>query len=611
MCPANRHGLVVLTLAGFVSVALPARAWVETSIQSDAVNLDVERDGSATVRHDLVLRVRGGPLRDLELAGVDSDAEPIADATVVASAAGSAPAPLPVILHLGDDGTLRLEIDDDNGIRRGTYRFRFGYRTNLMRRGLIRPSDSRAEVRWIGPRFSQGVDSAMVVFRLPPAPEAPALPPLAGDVGANLDPELGGVFLGTLRRAADKDEFEVVRPYVAQGEPVVWRVLADVRAFGAPAASGAPAAPVTREGPGLLGSRERLGAVAAAALVALGYALLVALKWRAFARACATRRALPRALLPLPASLRGALAGAVLVGAAAVALLTEHTLVAGVLLVASMLLASAAPPRLLPPLRGPGSWREVSTEAAQPPRRTRAGNAGALLDVGTAPGFALFALALAGIATAAWYLLPTSPYHALLMAVSSASLVPIFCTGRPSELPRDPITGARRPLGRLQRRLSREAGLELALLGRFPQGGSELDELRLSVAPTPRLPGLVGLEVALELQLGAGGAMTLPAVLVRALDGSPAHDRLVGVVRWGRGRTPEERVAVLRPKLPTTAMTAALVLRLARMLTDVRRRGRAVSAEPRPRGRVTSASPLHRADPRRGPHPATAPARGA
>jgi len=610
MCSANRHGLAVLALAGCASLASPARAWVETSIQSDAVNLDVGRDGAATVRHDLVVRVRGGPLRDLELAGVDGDAEPLTDATVVATDAGRVAAPLPLIVKLGQDGTLRLEIDDDDGVRRGTFRFQFGYRTNLMSRGLVRVGGARAEVRWVGPRFSQGVDSAMVVFRLPPAPEPPILPPLEGGVAGDLDLDPGGVFLGTLRRAADKDELEVVRPYVAQGEPVVWRVLADARAFGAPAASAPPAAPTPAERVGVLHGRERVTAVVAAALVALGYALLVALKWRAFTRACAARRALPRALLPLPTSLRAALAGALLVGAAAVALLTELVEVAGALLVASMLLAGAAPARLLPPLRGPGEWRAVKLDGAPANRGGRDGRAGRWLDVGTLPGFLLFALALAGIAAAAWHLLPTSPYHALLVALGSASLVPIFCTGRPSELPRDPFTGAGRPLQRLQRRLSREAGLELTLLGRFPHGSAELDELRLRVAPTPGLPGLLGLEVALEVQMGTGGAMTLPVVLVRALDGSAAHDRLVGVVRWGRGRTPEERVAVLRPKLPTASMTTDLVLRLARLLTDVRRRHRAATGAPAQPARLPTAATASRARPRREPTPgAPAPAR--
>jgi len=230
MCSTNRHGLAVLALAGCASLTSSARAWVETSIQSDAVNLDVGRDGAATVRHDLVVRVRGGPLRDLELAGVDGDAEPLPDATVVATDAGKRAAPLPLIVKLGEDGTLRLEIDDEAGIRRGTFRFQFGYRTDLARRGLVRVSGARAEVRWVGPRFSQGVDSAMVVFGLPPAPEAPSLPALEGGTTADLDLDPGGVFLATLRRAADKDELEVVRPYVAQGEPVVWRVLADARA---------------------------------------------------------------------------------------------------------------------------------------------------------------------------------------------------------------------------------------------------------------------------------------------------------------------------------------------------------------------------------------------
>jgi hypothetical protein len=133
----------------------------------------------------------------------------------------------------------------------------------------------------------------------------------------------------------------------------------------------------------------------------------------------------------------------------------------------------------------------------------------------------------------------------------------------------------------------------VALL-RFPVGAERPDELRLLVMPRPAVPGLVAIEVGVEYQLGGGGPVALPVLLVRALEDSPAHQRLERIAQWTRGRRAEERVAVLRPKLPTLALTVSLAQRLTTMLTDPRRRVRR-SHQPRiktpiPSGRAASTS---------------------
>lgn len=602
-----RHGLLLLSLLGSAAVSGPAQAWVETSVQADTVDLELDRQGQATVRHELLLRVRGGPLRSFELPGVDNDAKPLAEATVVASAGGSSAEPLPLIVQRRDDGTLALEIDHARGLRRGSYLFRFGYRTDLLGRELIRVHGGRAEVRWIGPRFPQGIESAKVVFRLPKAPEPPALPSFdPASLGPDAMTGLGGTFLGSLRRAGDRDEFEVTRPYVAQGEPVVWRVLADARAFPDLVPSEPPTATAPTGLGATLGRPLSPWTFAAAGAIALAYALLVWSKWQRHVAACERRHLLPRPLLPLPPALRGALSGALLVAAGATSLLADASTLAGLLLVASLLLATIAPPRLLAPLRGPGDWRQLRSEALR--ARPAPSLPGRWLDAGSLPGFALFAalLGLLGIGSAS--LVASSPYEALLVALGASCLVPVFCTGCPSRLPGDPLAEAHRRLGRLRSRLQRHRELTTGYIGRSPRGGGELDEVRLLVVPRSPLPGLGGLEIALEVQAGLGGAVTEPAVLLRALDGSAAHQRLAGVVHWTRGRSAEERVAVLRPKLPTAAMTLSLVARLARALTDERRRDLRWRAAPpaiAPRAARTTTAHAKRRPPQR-PRP-TAP----
>jgi hypothetical protein len=85
-------------------------------------------------------------------------------------------------------------------------------------------------------------------------------------------------------------------------------------------------------------------------------------------------------------------------------------------------------------------------------------------------------------------------------------------------------------------------------------------------------------------------------VIVRALDGSPAHRALAPDVAWTRGRKSEERVAIVRPKLPTRAMCLALVRELTAALTETRpavRRTRQPAIEPKraPTRRGTGLSP--------------------
>jgi len=266
--------------------------------------------------------------------------------------------------------------------------------------------------------------------------------------------------------------------------------------------------------------------------------------------------------------------------------------VAAVMLLASMALAAHISPRVQAPLRGPGHWKTVTDEEAF--RKVGEGLPGAWLDAGTVVGFALFAAALCGFAVAALAILPTSPYGALLVLLSAASLVPIFCTGRTSEMPADPAVRPRRFLRRAASRLRRcRVGRVVPLL-RFPLGDERPDELRLLVMPRPAVAGLIAVEVGVEYQLGAGGSVAFPVVLVRALEDSPAHQRLERAARWTRGRRAEERVAVLRPKLPTVALTVSLAQRVATMLTDPRRRVRR-SHQPRiktplPSGRAASTS---------------------
>lgn len=586
----NRHVVAAALILAIGTLAGRAQAWVESAVESDVATIDLARDGRATVEHQILVKVRGGPFMGFELPGADADAEVLPDATVSPADAGAAAGtPIPLLVDKKDDGTLRIEIDAPKGVRSGSYLFKFRYATNFAARDLLRPVGTQVLVRWTGPRFDDGIDSARVVFRVPPAATPPHVPD--GDVGGE---PLDGVFIGNLRRAADKDELEVVRPHIAKGEPVLWRIETDTRAFDA----FAPPVPVPALAPPPSDTPLRARARAVAVGIGLGillvYAMLVLLKWRATAEACKARGGSPRALVPLPVAPRAALSGSALAGAVAVAALTDLPTLAGSLLILAIALAAQLPPRSKAPLRAPGQWLPLSDEEAF--ARSKVTAPGRWLDAGSLRGFLVFVILLGGFGAGSVHLLARSPYHAFLLALASSCLLPVFCTGRASELPADPVEEPRALLAWMAKKLRTSPTLRAVPWARIPDGSPDPDELRLLVMPRRALPGLTAIEIGVEYHHGIGGPIALPCVLVRAVDGSATYRALPRSVVWSRGRKPDERVAVIRPKLPTRRMCLALVRRLAGLLSaDAQPRRSSSSAGRRDSTAKAStlSSPLH------------------
>jgi hypothetical protein len=114
--------------------------------------------------------------------------------------------------------------------------------------------------------------------------------------------------------------------------------------------------------------------------------------------------------------------------------------------------------------------------------------------------------------------------------------------------------------------------------------------------------GLVAIEVGVEYRSGPLSLLALPFVLVRVLDGSKAGDVLPKGLFWTRGRSPDERVTVLRPRVPVRAATVALTADVARRFSLGKESPRAQSptsaAKSSGRGDTTvkagtTASPAH------------------
>jgi hypothetical protein len=568
----RRHITTLCAAAGLALITGQARAWVESEVRSHVAIVDVDRAGKALVTEDLTLAVRGGPLPGFELSGVDLDAEPLPGATVSSVASSKAQlSATPLLLDKRDDGTLRIEIDREKGLRTGVYSFHFQYRTDLLKRDLIRREGNEVEVRWVGPRFEQGIDSARVVFRLPAGPTPPTLPDVNNSAGRLQDGDaLGGVFIGNLHRLAEKDELDIVRPHISRGEPVLWRVRVSAKAFDAfanPAPGPELEKPGSTRAPGAGAEpRQRLGWWLCAALSALAYAFAVAGKWRYFSALCQKHGALPRSLVPLPVGLRAAASGTLLASAFVSAAWFDQATLGAALLVLAMGLACqyAMPAKIV--LRGPGQWLPLSDQEAfaRPTAKVR----GRFFDAGTLPGLGVFASLCTLLLVAAWFLFARAPYQALLLLLGSASLLPLFFTGRAAQLPPDLALRPRALLAGLALGLRRVPGIKVVAWARIPEGKVAADELRLLVQVPGAPRGLLGVELGVEYGAALGGAAAAPFVLIRAREGSAVISALPRELIWTRGRKADERAALLRPRLPTRLHCERLLLELVSALRE-------------------------------------------
>ena len=564
----SRFGCWLLVLIGFALYAPLARAaaWVETTVVSDAVTVDIEKDGRATVSHSIALKIRGGPLKSWNLQGIDRDAEPLPEASVVnASGTGAQSGRRELVLARGDDESLQIDVADDRGLKQGTYLLQFAYRTDFRDAKMLRLRGPWLEIGWIGPRFSSGLDGAKVTFRLPAASTAPRLPEL------DVDPDLPNIegapidsFVSTVRRNTTFDEIDLVRAHVALGEPVLWRLWASPAAFDAsilPASSIAIdhavplAAPIATN---KMGGWSWVVAFSAAIL----WITALLKKLRLHSADCKAQGVAPRAVLRLHPVFRITLSGLFVAAAVLLAYSWEAPTAAALCIVAAMLCAAQRAPRDVRPLRGPGVWLALTDADAfcrndTPPK-------GRFMDGSRWQGRVALVAWLGVVGTAMLVLYRHSSYDAALLGLFSALPLPLFLTARETQLPNAERQRAARWLRQLHRRLTHIQKLKVIAWARSPEAEALPDELRLRVVPPRQIAGLLSLEVAYSQ--AADYRESTASLLLRALDGTPAQQVWRGQLVWQRGRRADERVAVYPIIWPACALAEDVIVQL---LTDL------------------------------------------
>jgi hypothetical protein len=565
----SRFSRWLLIFLGLLAYARAARAaaWIETTVASDAVTVELQRDGRATVSHSIALKIRGGPLKSWTLQGIDRDAEPLPEASVVnANATNSQNTRHDLELTKGDDESLQIDIDDDRGLKQGTYLLQFAYRTDFRNTKMIRARGTWLEIGWIGPRFSTGLDGAKVTFRLPAASTSPRLPEL------DVDPDLPNVegapvdsFVSTVRRNTSFDEIDLMRAHVAQGEPVLWRLWASPAAFDSTILPTSSLAIDHSSPPVVPIAASKLNGwswIAIALTAGILWISLLLAKLRLYTADCLAEGAVPRAVLRLNPVLRVTLSGFFVAAAVLLAWSWQTPTLATLCIAAAMLCAAQNAPRDTHALRGPGVWLPLTDAEAfsrnDPATRSR------FMDASRWQGRLMLTLWLLVVASVMFVVARRSSYDAALLGLLSPLPLVLFLTARHTQLPSARRLRTARFLAQLHRRLTNGQGLKVIAWARFPEGEASPDELRLRVIPPQTVPGFLGLEVA-YCQTTDSQESTV-SLLLRAVDGTAAQQAFCGQLVWQRGRRADERVATYPLIWPSCALAEDVIVQLLRDL---------------------------------------------
>jgi len=538
--------LVVAALSALCCLvtAPAASAWVSITVKADKATVHVDPDGGALVSHDILLRLRGGPLEKLRFAGVDADAVAQGQATLTRAKSGKAAGPPVLMAHEYQDGEVQFKVSKKQGIRSGSYLLRFEYRTDLRARGGLRAKADLAEVAWTGLVFDDGIDSLQTTFVLPRGELPPRLPDADPSQNVGLVTRSDGVYLSELQRGSEVDRLALTRPHVPKRQQVQWLIHADrsvFRGLDEPASQFQVEEVVPLELPPSVKVRQRSaglrwGLVAGLALV---FSLLVNLK---------QRTANTSFLIPLRNWVRQLLLLCAMATSLAFALVYESASLAGAALIVAMLVALQRPVRTPIEPKGPGKWRPVEFDDVAVPAQAGTSRR-SWLDASSGMGLLLFTLAIAGFAVFGLRLLGQAPYHSAMVLVYSTTLVPLFFTlGTPNAKPL--VEEQREFLSKLRRRLRRHKGIDCSLQGRFALDTEVPDDLRLRIGLESARQGLVSLDVGVGFVDTTLRRLLVPALVVRVREDSPAHRALPREAHWSPGRAPEERVAVIRAPLP-------------------------------------------------------------
>ncbi len=197
-----------------------AHAWQEAHQIGDDAHVFVEPGGVATVQHELRWHVARGPLKSIDVVSVDRLA--VIETHVLITADDGRTLEAHALRR--DERTIRITVEDPRALMRGNFVFDVRWRIDLVASGAISREGATWQLALSSPVAVDGFEVARTAIDLPAAPDGPRA--IVAESGATDESAVA-----SLRRGADRDVLELVRPHVARGEATTWTVRVDPRAF--------------------------------------------------------------------------------------------------------------------------------------------------------------------------------------------------------------------------------------------------------------------------------------------------------------------------------------------------------------------------------------------
>jgi len=283
-------------LLAICAVPRVAFAWTETQVESARAIVDVQSDARADVELELDVRVRGGWLEWLEVAGLDEDLALDETATrfveVHDDGIGERFHPR---VRARDDGRVQLRFERRAAPRRGRYRVTLRYATNLAGRATLPTDDGDVRVEWTMPGWRAGLDGVEIALHLPAG--ASFADDAMGQNNASVERHQESLADGRTRLRWRR---------VHQPRTVPWRVEAIVPGDRMDASLSRAALPEEEGAPTELSSRAPSPPPASLrrSSIALLLAVFAVLSILLFERRARAAGVVPRPLLPFPLPLR-------------------------------------------------------------------------------------------------------------------------------------------------------------------------------------------------------------------------------------------------------------------------------------------------------------------
>ncbi len=496
---ARAARFAILLFALFASA--PAHAWTDAAVRSVHARVELERDASAYVTLTATVRVHGGWLEGVELAGLDPDL--VLDETAPPYALDEEGQRYEPRAEVLSGGRVQLAFGRRGAPRRGTVTVTIAYRTSLAHRAT-EPVDGedRVRVRWTLPGWRSGLDGVQIEVL---APRGTRMGPRdESDTGASLETEVDDVPEGTLLRWR--------RAHLPR--TLAWVVAADVPSdaldpsLRAAASAPVPVAPVSTATPRvpLDLSSFWLGLAALVALLACAKMIVVA-------RQARRSRARARPLLLASSYVRAPIALALCACAPPCA--GEPLLALGLLAAAAM--SAAYRTAVHEEASALGAWRAADAawiRAASRARWARWIGPSSLLDATTPLGAAHLAL---------WMIAPwLSPLPFEIAVCVCVLPLPILATGTRLAFPTGPTDALARLLGHARRMRALPEGVGLRPVLHVSARG-EVQDARLRTILDRRPRGLLRLDLVIVEAQHAGGYERDVRLLILTREGSAAE----------------------------------------------------------------------------------------